>query len=139
MQVVVLLIKMKLVWVIIASNVRPHVFQILTTFCLCTSITVCCSCHSGSVFNNSQTTSKKCIPSNTQTTSKKCIPSNSSQTSSAFPPIVHKQEVHSTHSPLPSGNSAYELAIANRVYTLLIVIVLLLPTYLWRLTLRQLA
>jgi len=126
MQVVVLLIKMKLVWVIIASNVRPHVFQILTTFCLCTSITVCCSCHSGSVFNNSQTTSKKCIPS------------NSSQTRSAFCPIVHRQEVHSTHSPLPSGNSAYELAISNRVYTLLTVIVLL-PTHLWRLTLWQLA
>ncbi len=82
---------------------------------LCTSITVCCSCHSGSVclIIPKQPTSKKCIPSNSFTnkkcipsnsfTNKKCIPSNSSQTRCAFHALSHLQTQHMKLQSLPMG------------------------------------
>ncbi len=67
-----LLIKMKLVWVIIASNVRPHVFQILTT---------CHYVHQ--------------LLSVVPVTQVWCLTIPKQQVRSAFLPIVHKQEVYS--------------------------------------------
>jgi hypothetical protein len=64
-----------------------------------------------------------CLITNSQTTSKKCIPSNSSQTRSAF----HALSLICTLS----------LWTCNRQWRCTLLTVIVLATHLWRLTLRQ--